>query len=74
LTAEESDLTTAEDALKAHGGSSVGIIIGCVAVALVLVGGVAYWKHKQNNEKSENSPEPAFTVDDCYKAFVDEEL
>jgi hypothetical protein len=38
-------LKTAEDALKAHGGSSVGIIIGCVAGALVLVGGVAYWKY-----------------------------
>lgn len=45
-------VATAEAALKAHGGSSVGIIIGCVAVALVVVGGVAYYMHKKNAEKS----------------------
>jgi hypothetical protein len=50
--ADTKAVTTAEDALKAHGGSSVGIIIGCVAAALVVVGGIAYYKHKKNAEKS----------------------
>lgn len=66
-------VTTAEAAVKAHSGSSVGIIIGCVAGALVIVGGVAYWKHKQNAEKSVDSMEPTFSGDDCYKSFIDEE-
>lgn len=67
-------VTTAEAAVKAHSGSSVGIIIGCVAGALVVVGGVAYWKHKKNAEKStDSSGDAAFSADDCYKSFVDEE-
>jgi len=45
-TADAKAVTTAEAALKAHGGSSVGIIIACVAGALVIVGGIAYYKHK----------------------------
>ena len=67
-------VTSAEAALKAHGGSSVGIIIGCVAGALVVVGGIAYWKHKKNSEKTTDTTEPNFTSDDCYTAFVDNEL
>ena len=66
-------VVTLKAAIKAHSGSSVGIIIGCVAGALVIVGGVAYWKHKKNAEKSADSMEPMFSGDDCYKSFVDEE-
>lgn len=66
-------VVTAEAAVKAHSGSSVGIIIGCVAGALVVVGGVAYWKHKKNAEKSADTMEGSFSADDCYKSFVDEE-
>ena len=36
-------VVTLKAAIKAHSGSSVGIIIGCVAGALVIVGGVAYF-------------------------------
>lgn len=49
--------------IKAHSGSSVGIIIGCVAGALVIVGGVAYFKHKKNAEKSAtDTTDPSFSV------------
>jgi len=59
-------------------GGSTPIIIGCVAGAFVLIGGVCFWKYKQNAKKSETA-EPAelpieFAADDCYKAFVDQEL